>query len=104
MRTWIPCRTIGTAIIARDRLDQLLQTALIADLLALIDVGHVCDFGLRMRGPLEVLQSFACRRGRRPWWSQGSGAEDEAGRGVVCSGQLINIFIARVLVGESDSG
>jgi hypothetical protein len=55
MRTWIPCSTIGTAIIARDRLDQLLQTALVAHLLALIDGGHVCIFGLKLRGLLGVL-------------------------------------------------
>lgn len=59
MRTWIPGSTIGTAIIARDRLDQVLQAALVAHLLTLVDGGHVCVFGLRLRGPLGS-KSGAC--------------------------------------------
>lgn len=65
MRTWILGSTIGTAIVARDRLDQLLQTALVAHLLALIDGGHVYIVGLGLRGPVGVLQVLlAGQRGR----------------------------------------
>ena len=64
MRTWIPRSTIGTAVIARNRLYQLLQSALVAHLLALVDGGHVCSSEVWLDGPLFFLQELlACRRG-----------------------------------------
>lgn len=81
MRTWIPGGTIGTAVVARDCLDQLLQTALVAHLLALVDGGHVCPVnGDCLRGPLGgILKQleFGC--------SKDQGLNREPGRLVVCA-------------------
>lgn len=66
MRTWIPGSTIGTAVIARDCLDQLLQSALVAHLLAFVDGGHIYPVGVRLsHGPLRQLERDAEADGGR---------------------------------------
>lgn len=64
MLTWIPGSTIGTAVVARDCLDQLLQTALVAHLLALVDGGHVCPVGVRL-----FTRAVGRNMDRSSWWS-----------------------------------
>lgn len=83
MRTWILGSTIGTAVVARDSLDQLLQTTLVAHLLALVDGSHVCPVGVRLFtravGGIQVRSS----RWLSVWLYPGSGAELTAWLGVL---------------------
>lgn len=89
MRTWIPGSTIGTAVVARDSLDQLLQTALVAHLLALVDGGHVCPveesvYAGRWEGIQLLVDAVV-----EVWMYQGQGLKGKPRRSVVCSGRSV---------------
>lgn len=73
MLTWILGSTIGTAVVARDSLDQLLQTALVAHLLALVGGGHVYSLGVNLFTQ-AVGRNTGAVGGRR-----GSGVDSKAG-------------------------
>ena len=91
---WIPCSAISAYVVSCDRLDQVLQSALIAHLLSLVDYGCHCAGPTKARGSWnndggEVVGKHNCQdpptRARR---DEGTLVVTTTGTGLAAMGRL----------------